>query len=219
VSTPSQGRGLSFPIVWGADRARAVKVPEISGEPDPDEAVMARLHAKDADALRLLFERYSRLVLGIALRILHDYGEAEEIVQELFFQVYQKSHLFDPLKGTAKAWIVRIALHRALDRKSYLGKRGFYFGTQVGYQDDALLGDTDLDRSLAAKLNRVQLKKAFEELSEMQRRTLELFHFEGLTLREISDKLEEPLGNIRHHYYRGLERLRSSGFIQELRGK
>lgn len=220
MSTPSQGRGLSLPIVWGADRARSLNVPQTSKGPDPtDETVMARLHAKDGDALRLLFERHSRLVLGIALRILHDYGEAEEIVQDLFFQVYQKAYLFDPLKGTVKAWIVQIALHRALDRKSYLAKRGFYSCSQASDQSDILLGDIDLDRSLAAKLNRVRLKRAFEELSEVQRQALELFHFEGLTLREISEKVEEPLGNVRHHYYRGLEQLRKSGFIQELRKK
>jgi RNA polymerase sigma-70 factor (ECF subfamily) len=79
------------------------------------------------------------------------------------------------------------------------------------------LGATDLDREIGSKLNRAQLQKAFAELPDVQRVTLELFYFEGLDLREISEKLSEPLGNTRHHFYRGLERLRKSAFVQKLR--
>jgi RNA polymerase sigma-70 factor (ECF subfamily) len=61
------------------------------------------------------------------------------------------------------------------------------------------------------------LERAFEQLPEIQRVTLELFYFEGLELREISERLNEPLGNSRHHFYRGLERLRKSAFVQRLR--
>jgi RNA polymerase sigma-70 factor (ECF subfamily) len=157
-------------------------------------------------------------VLAIVRGIVRDSGEAEDVVQEAFLYLYKKSKLFDGLKGSAKNWIIQIALHRALDRKSYLARRGFYVGTDIGALGDTLLGDTDLDREIGAKLNRVQLERAFEQLPEMQRLTLELFYFEGLDLREISKRLNEPLGNSRHHFYRGLERLRNSAFVQRLRG-
>lgn len=220
MNTRSNGRALSFPIVLGGDRARSDGVPETPVARCPsDEEVMACLQANDSNALNLLFDRYSRLVLGIALRILHDYGEAEEVVQETFFQVFQKAKLFDLSRGTAKAWIVQIAFHRALDRKLYLNRRGFYLSKDIGCLDDTLLGETDLEREIGTKFSRVQLEKAFEELSEMQRRTLELFYFEGFELREIIEKLNEPLGNVRHHLYRGLERLRKSAFVQRLREK
>jgi RNA polymerase sigma-70 factor (ECF subfamily) len=179
---------------------------------------MAGLQSNDASALEILFDRYSRLVLSIARGVVRDSGEAEDVVQEAFFYMYKKSKLFDGSKGSVKSWILQIALHRALDRKSYLARRGFYGGTDIGSLDDTLLGDTDLDREIGAKLNRAQLEKAFEQLPEPQRLTLELFYFEGLDLREISRKLNEPLGNTRHHFYRGLERLRRSAFVQRLRG-
>jgi len=179
---------------------------------------MARLQANDAGALEILFDRYSRLAFSIARGVIHDSGEAEDVVQEAFFYLYKKSLLFDGSKSSVKSWILQIALHRALDRKSHLARRGFYVGTDIGSLDDTLLGDTDLDREIGAKLNRAQLEKAFMELPEMQRLTLELFYFEGLNLREISEKLNEPLGNTRHHFYRGLERLRKSAFVQKLRG-
>jgi RNA polymerase sigma-70 factor, ECF subfamily len=215
VSTPPQGRGLTFPIVWGRGRTHSTSavpvLPRLS-----DEEVMSRLHEHDSNALNCLFDRYSGLVLRVAFRILHDYGEAEEVVQEVFFQVFQKSSLFDASKGTAKAWIVQIGFHRALDRKSYLDRRGFYFATDIGCLNDNLSGETDPYRQLETKLNRAQLEKAIDELPEMQRRTLELFYFEGFEVREIGDKLHESLGNVRHYLYRGLERLRQSAFVQGL---
>jgi RNA polymerase sigma-70 factor (ECF subfamily) len=178
---------------------------------------MARLQTQDADALEVLFDRYARLVFRIARGVLRDSGEAEDVVQEAFFHLYKKAALFDSAKGTAKNWILQVALHRALDRKTHLARRGFYVGTDVGAVGDTLLGRTDLDREIGAKLDRVQLEKAFEELPNVQRMTLELFYFEGLELREISEKLNEPLGNTRHHFYRGLERMRKSVFVQRLR--
>jgi RNA polymerase sigma-70 factor (ECF subfamily) len=84
---------------------------------------------------------------------------------------------------------------------------------------EVLSSATDLDREIGSRLNREQLEKAFQELPAMQRRTLELFYFEGLQLCEIAVKLDEPMGNIRHHFYRGLDHLRKSAFVQRLREK
>jgi RNA polymerase sigma-70 factor, ECF subfamily len=219
MSSPPPGRALTFPISWGKSQERTAVLP---GRPEPqipsDEEVMASLQANDTNSLEILFDRYSRLVLGIARGVVRDSGEAEDVVQEAFFYLYKKSTLFDRSKGSVKGWILQIALHRALDRKAQLARRGFYAGTDIGSLDDTLLGETDLDREIEAKLSRAQLEKAFGQLPEIQRATLELFYFEGLDLREISEKLNEPLGNTRHHFYRGLERLRKSAFVQRLRG-
>ena len=218
MSSPPPGRALTFPIAWGKSRERTAVLP---GAPEcrvpSDEEVMAGLQSNDANSLEILFDRYSRLAFGIARGVLRDSGEAEDVVQEAFFYVYKKAMLFDRSKGSVKSWILQIVLHRALDRKSHLARRGFYAGTDIGSLDDTLSGETDLDREIEAKLNRAQLEKAFGQLAETQRLTLELFYFEGLDLRKISEKLNEPLGNTRHHFYRGLERLRKSVFVQRLR--
>ena len=214
-----RGRELLFPIVWSNDGKHSASVSEREDISNSDEDLMSRLHARDSEALTSLYYRYSRIVLTVGYRVLHDLGEAEEIVQEAFFQVFQKAALFDPSKGSAKTWIVQIAFRRALDRKAYLDRRGFYINEELTYLVDSLSGETDLDREIGAKLKRVQLEKAFEELPEMQRRTLELFYFEGMALCDMIEKLNEPLGNIRHHFYRGLKRLRKSAFVQRLREK
>lgn len=220
MSTSSRERALLFPVVWGTHRGvRSTPADGLGTPHSSDEEAMVRVQAGDAVALHVLFDRYSRLVLRISFRILHDYGEAEEIVQDAFFCVYRKASLFDPSKGTAKSWIVQIAFRQALDRRAFLKRRGFYLGANIGALDDILLGETDLDREIGAKVSRVQLEKAFEELPEMQRRTIELFYFEGLELREISEKLNETLENVRHYYYRGLAKLRKSTLVQRLKGK
>jgi len=178
---------------------------------------MAGMQAKDAKSLDLLFGRYSRLVFGIALRILGDHGEAEEAVQECFFCLYQKAALYDPAKGTAKGWVVQVAFSRARDRKAHLARRGFYAGTDIESLDDTLMGHDDTEHAVGVRLDFSHLQSAFEELTPVQRQTLELFYFEGLDLREIGERLQEPFGNVRHHFYRGLERLRKSPAVKRLR--
>jgi RNA polymerase sigma-70 factor (ECF subfamily) len=205
-------------VVWGSGAEPSIAPPQVAEIRAPsDEELMACLQVKDSKALELLFARYSRLVFGIALRILNHHSESEEVVQEAFFYVYQKAHLFDPIKGSAKGWIVQIAFSRARDRKAHLFRRGFYSGTDLDSVDDTLLGQCDVEREVGLRLDFSSLQDAFDDLTQVQRRTLELFYFEGLDLREISERLQEPFGNVRHYFYRGLERLRKSPAVKRLR--
>ena len=215
MSSPPQGRALALPFIRAGSHPVTI-TEKVESKGQSDEDVMTLLRAQDSSALKLLFDRYAHLVLSIALRILRDYGEAEEIVQDVFFYVYRKSHLFETSRGSAKGWIVQIAFHRALDRKAHLSRRGFYLGTDIDPLHDTLLDHTDVEREIGAEMNRLHLERAFEELPEIQRRTLDLFYFQGLELREISEKFNEPLGNVRHHFYRGLEKLRKSAFVRRM---
>jgi RNA polymerase sigma-70 factor (ECF subfamily) len=222
LSLPPDGRALQLLFVW--DKTRAHSDPQATEAQSAesttpvvsDEELLARLQSEDAAALHTLFERYARIALGIALRILRDSGEAEDVAQESFLYIYQRASLFDPQKGNARSWIIHIVYQRAFDRRGYLTRRGFYGGTNGLVPDDALLGTTDLDREVGSRLDRELLEEAIAELEERQRRTLELFYFEGLDLREISEVLREPLGNVRHHYYRGLQKLRKNSFVKKL---
>jgi len=218
MSSMPPRRALTFPVVWDPIRESAASPAQVPKTRTPtDEDAMVRLQSNDTGALEILFNRYARLVFRIARGVVRDTGEAEDVVQEAFFHVYKKCLLFDKSKGGVKNWILQVALHRALDRKEHLARRGFYLGTDLTSLDDTLLGGTDLEREIGSKLNHARLQKAFAELPDVQRVTLELFYFEGLDLREISERLSEPLGNTRHHFYRALERLRKSAFVQKLR--
>src|SRR5260370_7868651 len=133
MSSPPQGRALTFPVGWSQSQECSAPAPKAAGDRSPsDEEVMARLQSNDSAALEILFGRYARLVLAIARGIVRDSGEAEDVVQEAFLYLYKKSMLFDGSKGSAKNWIIQIALHRALDRKSHLARRRFYAGTDIG---------------------------------------------------------------------------------------
>lgn len=183
-----------------------------------DEALVALVQAEDAEALDALFTRHARLVYSIALRILHDSGEAEEVVQECFLYVFRKALSFEPSRGSAKVWLVQVAYSRARDRKAHLARRGFYLHPEISSDGlhSKLVEKGDLEREISARLDCDRLQVAFDELTEMQRKTLELFYFEDLDLRDISERLHEPLGNVRHHFYRGLERLRKSAIAERL---
>lgn len=218
MGSPPNGRTLTFPVLWGRGVEASVAGPQQSDVRSPsDEELMSKMRGKDTNALDLLYSRYSRLVFGIAIRIVRDKSEAEEVVQEAFFSLYQKAAQFDPAKGSAKAWVVQIAFSRARDRKGHLSRRGFYSGTDIETLDDTLEGDNDTEREIGVRIDFSRLLSAFEALTQVQRTTLELFYFQGLELREISERLNEPIGNVRHHFYRGLERLRKSPAVKRLR--
>ena len=204
-------RVASFPILLG----KGISAEQQAKRIHSDEDAMNRLQQSDHAALQLLFDRYSKLVFRVAVRVLHDRGEAEDLVQEVFTHLYQKASLFDPQKGCAKSWILRAAFRRALDRQSYLTTRRFSCGAEPIPLGDMLYGNTDWECQIVAKVSLEQLQRLFETLSEEQRQTLQLFFFEGMTFHEIAEELDVPLGNIRHYYYRGLEKMRENIFAKD----
>jgi RNA polymerase sigma-70 factor, ECF subfamily len=216
MSNQSPACTRSSSMVLG-ELSRPISLRETGQDAVTDEELMSRLQADDSNVFEPLFRRYSKLLFSIAFRILHDRGEAEEVVQEVFFCLFQRARLYDSSKGTAKTWIAQIASHRALDRKAYLRRRGFYVSTDFANLDNALFEEADLERNVGARHDLSQIDQALNELSEGQRRTLGLYYFGALDLNEIADRLNQPLGNVRHHFYRGLERLRRNIFVRRLR--
>ena len=174
-----------------------------------DEVLLAEIVDGSKEALGILFRRYRCVVLNVARRILRDAAEAEDLCQEVFLLLFQRAKLFDASKGMASSWIIQVAYHRAMNRRQYLAHRQHYNAQefdeeQIGVGSQPLFIDELIARNL---LNRLR-----EQLSEQQRQTLELHFFEGYSLREIAEETSQPLGNVRHHYYRALERLRSNVF-------
>lgn len=175
-----------------------------------DEALLSNVAGGDQQALGCLFERYGRLLRSVAARILGDGSEAEDLVQDLFLFIHRKSTIFDCSKSSARSWIVQMAYHRAISRRRYLATRQFYSHAQIeGISGQVVAAaTTENDYSAEAVLGRNGLEKVMEALTDDQRETLQLHFFEGYTLAEISGKLGQPHGNVRHHYYRGLALLR-----------
>lgn len=198
-SLPAMGRGL---LSDGQENA--------SVHSNTDEALLYRLQEQDDDALLTLFSRYSLLAYSIAYRILHDKGEAEDLVQELFLHLRTHRNSFDSTRGTGRAWLVQMFYRRAFDRRAYLCRRHFYNGTDFGECANTVLDEGSLEKNIIEHLTATQLRDAFSQLSEKQRQTLEMFFFKGLKLSEIAERSGDRIQNVRHHYYRGLERLRQT---------
>jgi len=183
---------------------------------------MSLICERDSEALASLFRRYARIVRGVAYRVLRDASEADDLLQDIFLWIHRKCSMFDASRGPARFWILQMTYHRAIARRRYLNSRHFY--TRVDLDD--------VERELAAPgtdpsgfgdsgdglLGKEGLQKILEELSENQRRTLQLFFVEGHTLGEIAVKLKQTRGNVKNHYFRGLEKLRKQIFGNKLRG-
>jgi RNA polymerase sigma-70 factor, ECF subfamily len=188
-----------------------------------DEALMASVCDGDKNALGLLFRRHARIVRGVVYRVLRDPSEADDLLQDVFILIHRLCKTFDSSKGPARFWILQMAYRRAISRRRYLTSRHFY--TQLDLDEaasqlaDPRMGVGRLEDSIDGALGNGGLQQAFTALSDSQRQTLRLFFIEGYTLEEIAAKLGQSRGNVKHHYFRGLDRLRKEFFGSTLPDK
>ena len=190
---------------------------------ESDELLVAQVCEGNKEALARLFRRYARLVRAVSYRVVRDVSEADDLVQDLFLSVHRDCKTFDSSKGPARFWILQIAYRRAISRRRYLTSRHFY--TRIDLDDaasdlsDPRAGAGQFEDSVDARFGNGGFQKILEALSENQRQTLRLHFMEGYTLDEIAAKLGQSRGNIKHHYFRGLDRLRKEIFGSKLPGE
>jgi RNA polymerase sigma-70 factor (ECF subfamily) len=201
VSTPAS---LSIAV-----RSMSESSARVIGIEDSDEDLLLHVSKGDKEALSVLLQRHARAVYNVARRILKDDSEAEDLVQELFLFIFRKASAFDAAKASGASWVIQMAYHRAIDRRRYLGFRQHYNAEELN--EERLMGSRG-QISIDELAGRALLNKLRDELSADQSQTLELHFFEGYSFHEIAEKTGQTLGNVRNHYYRGIERLRSHIF-------
>jgi RNA polymerase sigma-70 factor, ECF subfamily len=161
------------------------------------------------DALTVLFERYSPLVFHIARNIVKDEWEAEETVQQVFFDLYRAIAQFNPERGTFKTWMLQFAYHRSINRREHLLCNKFYNSQEL---NEAIFGGALCATRSLLQLSPPEMRRFIEQmlttLKPSQRRVIELTYFEGLTAEEIAGKVGEMAVVVRNHLYRGLAKLR-----------
>jgi RNA polymerase sigma-70 factor, ECF subfamily len=180
----------------------------LPGRSGDDEELVRDFRSGCAQALGVIFARYYRLVFATAWRVLRDVGEAEDLAQSVFLEISRKASHFDPAKGPLNKWILTLAYHRSLNRKSYLMTRQFYKGhvDLIGENGEELWSTSlMLPAQEAARL----VKECLGLLDARQRQVLELVFFKELTFKEIAEQTQQTFGNVRNQYYRGLKRLRA----------
>jgi RNA polymerase sigma-70 factor, ECF subfamily len=190
-----------------------------------DEELMTHLKAGHHDALAVIVDRYQRLVWSVANKIVHDAGEAEDLVQIVFLELFQKVELFEPGRGTLKVWLLQFAYTKSINRRYYLQRRRFYGQTEVKEEEVAsLFGRTASPFRLSTGEMSRLVGEVMATLNWDQRTAVELISFEGLTFEELAIRTTETLSNAKHHYYRGMMKLREfllekAGQLEESKGQ
>src|SRR3954470_21877720 len=175
---------------------------------EEDLKLMSRVAARDGVAFTRLFEIHAPVTLGLLSRILGRRMEAEEVLQEVFLQVWMQADRYEADRSTPRGWILMLARSRALDR---LRRRDASRRREetVGEEMEEAVAPLGTER-LEDLERRRRVTSALEALSPDQRRCIELAFFEGLTHTQIADRLEAPLGTVKSRILLGMNKLRQA---------
>jgi RNA polymerase sigma-70 factor (ECF subfamily) len=200
--------------VWNCGRFGAYRNMEQASQsslaPGEDERLMLQVAEGNRVAFAALYDRFSTPLYSLALKMLANEAEAQDLLQEVFLSIWNKAVTFRSDRGSAFAWVVSQARNRAIDRIRSRRRRGELLeahGPELEPSGSAVLSSAQ-NAELSERGRHV--RDALEQLSEEQRQVLRLAYFEGLTQLEIAERLAEPLGTIKARAHRGMARLRAS---------
>ncbi len=180
-----------------------------------DCVLVERMAGRNERALGELYDRHGGAVYSLALAIVGERADAEEVVADSFGQAWRTAERFDPARGSVTAWLATITRTRALDLVRARGRRARALtraavGNSEGLAAPIAPAGEAPDRGVERQEARRMVERSLSELSESQRRIIELAYFGGLTQTEIAAELKEPLGTVKTRMRAGLEKLRGS---------
>ena len=175
-----------------------------------NEALVARMAERDQEALSLLYDRHQGILFSLALRILRDRAEAEEVLGDVFFQAWRSAAAFDPLRGSVTGWLVNLCRSRAIDRLRRRGRREAGLADEKARRGSAATSLREAEEAADWGMRRTKIRAALGALPAEQRDALELAYFSGLSHSEIAAKLGQPLGTVKTRIRQGLLHLRES---------
>jgi RNA polymerase sigma-70 factor (ECF subfamily) len=176
-------------------------------EESPDATLVHRLLQRDVRAFEQLYDRHSRAVYGLVLRILQQAGTAEEVVQDVFLQLWRNAAQYDSMRGPFVPWLFTLARNRALDTLRLKSER------QRRREDQAeelppVASAPEYEKQLDEKRRAEKVRALMGSLNPQQKKAIELAYFEGLSHTEIAEALKEPLGTVKSWIRNGLLRLK-----------
>jgi RNA polymerase sigma-70 factor, ECF subfamily len=179
---------------------KAASIPEVSAIAPTDEELLARVGQRDADAFETLYKRYSRSVLGLALRRLGDRGRAEDALQETFTAVWRAARTYNPQRGPAAPWLFAVARNSIADR-------GRARREPPAEAPDEPSSEAGLDEQAEFSWVSWRVHSALEVLPDQERRLIELAYWSGLSQSEIAGLEGIPLGTVKTRTRSALARL------------
>lgn len=174
----------------------------VSGD---DVSLVRQIAGGDESALAALYDRWAQPVYSVVAHLLNDADGAEDVVEETFWQVWQRASSYDASRGTVRTWILTIARSRALDRLRSRKRNREDVVADLGILRDPA---PDPSQNVESTERRHLVYAALQELPEDQRRALDLAYFRGLSQSEIAEFLGEPLGTIKTRMRLGMQKLR-----------
>jgi RNA polymerase sigma-70 factor, ECF subfamily len=170
-----------------------------------DAALIQRIVERDESALAVLYDRYAGMLSSVLNRILHDTQAAEEILQDIFYQLWRTAGNFDAGRGSLPGWLMVIARNRAISRLRRHNPAG---GDEL--EENTVVLPATLESSVAQAQMIGKVKGALEKLPKEQRAAIELAYFEGLTHTEIAAKTGDPLGTVKTRLRTAVETLKKN---------
>jgi RNA polymerase sigma-70 factor, ECF subfamily len=185
----------------------AALTPTDSSEVSPDATLVNGLLHKDVSAFEQLYNRHSRIVYSLVLRILQQAGTAEEVVQDVFLQLWRNAARYDAARGPFVPWLLTLARNRALDHLRLKSERQRRKEDQTEELPPVTVAP-EYEKLLDEKRRAERVRALLGVLSPQQRRAIELAYFQGLSHTEIAETLKEPLGTVKSWIRNGLLRLK-----------
>jgi len=194
---------------WYSDDAMSRGL-EQSSENAEELELVASVAAGDTQALAELYDRYASLLLGLGMKILQDKAEVEDLLHDVFVEVWQKAGSYEPNRGTVRTWLCLRMRSRALDRTK-LSRRTRSESLEARPVET---GQEDVSSAGVEVMQRERLALALEGLSDPQRTVISMAYFQGLSCSEIASELKVPVGTVKSRLAgarRGLEKAMGAG--------
>jgi RNA polymerase sigma-70 factor (ECF subfamily) len=170
-----------------------------------DQQLIDQVKQGDKTAFKEIYARFSQVVYNLALRMLRDKEDAEEVVQEIFLQVWNKAYSYDSERGAVSTWILNIARSRSIDKLRTVG----YRQRNIEIDEEKVNSNDDLSRIIEDREeSKKVIRQALENLPDKQRVAIEIVYFEGFTHLEAAEKLNEPVGTIKTRIRLGVLKLK-----------
>ncbi|MDZ4287331.1 MAG: sigma-70 family RNA polymerase sigma factor [Prosthecobacter sp.] len=175
---------------------------------EEDIRILQRIAERDSRSFQELYRKYSGLLFSAISNVLNDHHDAEDVMQEVLVQIWNKAHLYEPRKGKPLTWLTTMARNRAIDRiraKQRRSRLNDEFEVEnKNVQPEFETSGRDV---LQDKERDTILRGAVSKLTDDQKEAIHLAYFSGLTQAEVAERLQEPLGTVKARIRRGVNRL------------
>jgi RNA polymerase sigma-70 factor (ECF subfamily) len=197
-------------VAVAKSRLRRVTIaPALEPGAPTDFELMERIQASDADALSQLYDRYNGILKALILRVIHNEAEADDLLQEIFMEIWNQAKNFSPQKGKPLGWMVTLARRRAIDglrKKQAYARAEERLQNETEQQPDAWVHNAT-EEEIALSDTRTLIRKVISRLPPPQQQAIDLAFFKGMSQREIAAKTNTPLGTVKTRLELGLKKI------------